>query len=76
MMPLKGVEIYGMANANRGYQDRSLDVGYYSIALETSLSNHFMFSELDYSARCVVGNKISAGVGEPSEPASAGCCCC
>ena len=65
MMPMKGVEIYGMANSKtKKFLDRYLDHEYYALGLEMGLANHFMFSELDYSARCVPGNRVSAAMGD------------
>ena len=65
MMPTKDLnDVSGLANSTRKNLDPTLDHEYYCLALETGLSNHFMFSELEYSARCVVGNKAAAGMGD------------
>ena len=64
ILPTKGVNVSGLPNINKKTQERFLDHEYYSLGLETSLTNHFMYSELDYSARCVIGNRLSAGMGD------------
>ena len=64
ILPHATVSINGLPNANKKNQDRFLDHELYAINLENVLTSHFMFSEPEYSAKCVPSRKQAYAMGE------------
>lgn len=65
VLPIKNVEVVGVPNANnKKSHEKFYDHEYYTVGLETALTNYFMYSELEFSLKCVPGNKIAMAMGD------------